>query len=243
MCHGGAERQKFALYLHAGRSCADTISGTIAFDGGVTIDLTPAHVDLGGETYIDAATGDFDAANGVTVAPPDIGSASISFNRPIYIEANESRPHTAIFGTFTFDATSVSVSTQDDMFPLVGDGLVQSTVGALALSPAELVINGTYLGSAPSYSGTLSTVPAPAGAWLLLSGLGGLGLFARKRAACSNPTRRRERRLRAAFSLSRASEKKAASMKVAGRFGHSASVVGERPCPRYKSPETTGGSV
>ncbi len=67
----------------------------------------------------------------------------------------------------------------------VGSGTVL-VVPSLSTGEYDLIIAGTATGSAGGdYSGAISTtaVPLPAAAWLLLSGLAGVGLMSRRRPA------------------------------------------------------------
>jgi hypothetical protein len=56
------------------------------------------------------------------------------------------------------------------------------TLTSLSSGPYELIVSGDATGSAGGvYAGAVTTVPLPAAAWLLLSGLAGLGVLARRR--------------------------------------------------------------
>ena len=63
-----------------------------------------------------------------------------------------------------------------------GGSGVTFVVPSLAAGEYDLVITGTANGTAGGfYQGVVSAVPLPAAAWLLLSGLAGVGIMARRR--------------------------------------------------------------
>ena len=83
------------------------------------------------------------------------------------------------FALELFNPSNVSIFSGTSAFP--GDPITFSLAN-VPLGIYHLNVTGTYTGSnGGTYFGNVSVVPLPAAAWLLLSGVAGLGAMARRR--------------------------------------------------------------
>lgn len=152
----------------------------------VTLSLTP------GEVFASTGAGSallFDIANNPSLSVGDLTSG-FSFHH-----ASTHADGSGTWNTYiACDVCGTGTSPPQNSGPV---SFILSAAGG-TLAPSSFVTNGNYLfasdigvpkGSGGYFSGDvvtssgLSPVPLPAAAWLLLSGLGGLGAMARKKRA------------------------------------------------------------
>jgi hypothetical protein len=89
------------------------------------------------------------------------------------------------FDLLSFDIKGLTVELTDTTTSTTyygPSGVTTFSLNSLPSGPYELIVKGDATGSSGGYySGGVQAVPLPAAAWLLLSGLGGVGVLARRR--------------------------------------------------------------
>jgi hypothetical protein len=126
------------------------------------------------------------------------GGSLISYHAPILVPGDgtlTSDPITDLFsvGNYQFNLASVQAVDSNGILTLYGQGSLVDTSNALSPSVASFTLNTSgppiNLGQAvaginysASFAATgVSPVPLPAAVWLMVTGLGGLGVLTRRR--------------------------------------------------------------
>jgi choice-of-anchor A domain-containing protein len=182
-------------YTHLSTSLSSlATNGTAVLGAGNTLTITGTSsglnvIDLTGATLTQSQTIDINAPAGSTVLL-NVSGASATFQNGQVIETGVTDA-TVLYNLFA--ATTVDLSTKDPMGSVLAP--LAGVIGSNGQMHGQLIAD-SYGGNSltdgtdttqfenVAFTGTLPT-PLPASAWLLLSALGGLGLFARSRGSAA----------------------------------------------------------
>lgn len=172
------------VLLTAGLAAADPITGGITFTGGVSLNgasvLTATQVSAWSATVF--------ASTLPLAGNPPLAGSPVTFFRPwVFSPGNQGAPIASFWsvGGWAFQLNSWTINHQDAAeLSIDGIGTLSGhgydlTPGSFHFSTQTVFIDPYFTFSASS--GTLAAVPEPASLLLLTAGIGGLGLFRRRK--------------------------------------------------------------